>query len=140
MSQRCHKGVRPTTRRLELLTAAKDFSLPLHFPIYTNDTAHMFVGPLSSVPDSKDYSARCHFGNCNQTSESPKISTGRQQTSDKGKGTLSANCTTQEVQQNQDHPFVLTVSEASCQWQVRRKPNMFDRGDHLWNLSLLHKS
>ena len=59
--------------------------------------AHMFVGPLSPGADSKDYLARLHFGNCNPTSESPKISTKQHETPDEGIGTLSAKCATKEV-------------------------------------------
>ena len=79
---------------------------------------------MSPGADNKDSSARLHFGNHNQTLESPKISTRRHQTPDEGIGTLSAECATQEVlKKNQDGRFVLTVSEASSQWQDRREPN-----------------
>ena len=57
----------------------------------------MFVGPLSPGADSEDSSAHRHFLNRNQTLESPKTSTRRHQTPDKGIGTLSGNCDTQDV-------------------------------------------
>ena len=47
-----------------------------------------------------DYFALWHFRNRNQTSEIPKISTSQPQTPNKGIGTLSAKCATQEVQKS----------------------------------------
>ena len=61
---------------------------------------HVLVGPLSAGADSKDYSARRHFGNCNQTLESSKISTRRHQTPDEGIGTLTCKSCTREVLKN----------------------------------------
>ena len=57
----------------------------------------MLVGPLSPGEDSKNYSAHRHFGNCNQTLESPQISTRRHQTPEEVIGTLNAKCATQKV-------------------------------------------
>ena len=65
----------------------------------------MFVGPLSPGADSEDSSAHRHFLNRNQTLESPKTSTRRHQTPDKGIGTLNAMCATQEVLKKIKSPF-----------------------------------
>ena len=90
------------------------------------NVAHTFAGPLNPGADSKDNAALRHFRNCNPTSESPKISTRRPQTPDKGiypyRDTMYQVCPTGNTKNMYQLLFVLADYLVSFQGLDRKEP------------------